>query len=157
METPTVLFVCMFNSVRSQIAEGLLRSRCGGKYAVFSAGLAPAGLNPHAVRVMKEAGIDISQQRSKPLSHFSGKTFDHVVTLCNQVTCAAPKSIPPSGSFHHRGFESPSEFRRDKDEVVRDYRILRDQIDGWLTEIFPECPSTLPQPAAEPVLPDEQE
>jgi arsenate reductase len=143
MEKPTVIFICMFNSVRSQMAEGLLRSRCAGKYSVFSAGLAPAGLNPYAVRVMKEAGIDISQQRSKSLSSFSNRTFDHVVTLCNQVACAAPHSIPQGASLHHRGFVSPSEFQKDKDEIIQEYRKLRDQIDAWITEIFPNCPTAI--------------
>ena len=81
----TVLFICSYNSVRSQIAEALLRARCGKRYEVFSAGIAPAGINPYAVKVMQEIGIDMSQARSKSLTVFAGKKFDHVVTLCDQA------------------------------------------------------------------------
>ena len=148
MEKPTVLFICSFNSVRSQIAEGLLRSRCGDLYSVYSAGLAPAGLNPFAVLVMREAGIEISQQRSKSLSGFSHKKFDYVITLCDQVARAAAFSIPKGTHVYHRGFVSPSEIRRNKDEILGDFRKLRDEIDEWITGIFPDCPSkTSPVPS----------
>ena len=90
----TVLFICSFNSVRSQIAEGLLNARCKERYTAFSAGIAPGGLNPYAVAVMKEAGIDISSQKSKKLSHFSGTRFDFVITLCDRAKGAVHGSIP---------------------------------------------------------------
>ena len=143
MEKPTVLFICSFNSVRSQIAEGLLRSRCGDLYSVYSAGLAPAGLNPFAVLVMKEAGIEISQQRSKSLREFSHRKFDYVITLCDQVARAAAFSIPKGTHVYHRGFVSPSEIRRNKDEILADFRLLRDEIDEWITGVFPDCPSRI--------------
>jgi len=156
MEKQTVLFICSFNSVRSQIAEGLLRHRCGGRYAVCSAGLAPAGLNPYAVLVMKEAGIDISRQRSKSLASFSQKKFDYVVTLCDQVSRAAASAIPQGASIFHRGFVSPSEIRKNKDEIIEDYRKLRDEIDAWIMEIFPDCPAgtSSVEGYADPVAPD---
>ena len=140
MEKLTVLFICSFNSVRSQIAEGLLRSRCGDRYSVFSAGLAPAGLNPLAVLVMKEAGIEISHQRSKSLNGLSHQKFDYVITLCDQVARAAAFSIPQGTHVYHRGFVSPSEIRRNKEEIIADFRLLRDEIDEWITGIFPDCP-----------------
>ena len=144
MEKETVLFICSFNSVRSQIAEGLLRHRCGDRYTVCSAGLAPAGLNPYAVLVMKEAGIDISRQRSKSLASFSQRKFEYVITLCDQVARAASSVIPQGASAYHRGFVSPSEIRKNKDEIIADYRRLRDDIDAWLKEIFPDSsPETL--------------
>ena len=90
MEKKTVLFICSFNSVRSQIAEGLLNARCKDRYTAFSAGIAPAGLNPYAVAVMKEAGIDISTQKSRKLSYFTGTRFDYVITMCDHVKPAVP-------------------------------------------------------------------
>jgi arsenate reductase len=140
MEKKTVLFVCSFNSVRSQIAEGLLNSRCKERYSAFSAGIAPAGMNPYAVAVMKEAGIDISSQKSKKLSHFSGTRFDFVITLCDRAKGAVNGSIPQGEITFHRGFESPSEIRGNNAEILADFRTLRDDIDSWLAEIFPDCP-----------------
>lgn len=138
-EKKTVLFICTFNSARSQIAEGLLRARCDDRFTVYSAGIAPAGLNPFAVAVMKEIGIDISHQRSKSLKVFTPIKFDHVITLCDQVRPAASGIIPEGGRFLHRGFSSPSEIRRDKTEILADYRRLRDEMSDWLSEIFPDC------------------
>ena len=140
MEKKTVLFICSFNSVRSQIAEGLLNARCKDRYIAFSAGIAPAGLNPYAVAVMKEAGIDISSQKSRKLTYFTGTRFDYVITMCDRVKLAVTGSIPEGGIMIHRGFVSPSEIRKNKAEIFADFRALRDDIDSWLSEIFPDCP-----------------
>jgi len=144
----TVLFICSFNSVRSQIAEGLLRARCGERYEISSAGIAPAGVNPYAVTVMKEIGIDISHQRGKSLNGFRGRSFTYVVTLCDHARLALSSSLPPGLYVNHRAFTSPSELRKNKEDVLAEYRRLRDEIDAWLTEIFPDCPplprATLP-------------
>jgi len=138
----TVLFICSFNSVRSQIAEGLLRARCGNRFEIFSAGIAPAGLNPHAVAVMKEIGIDISHQRGKTLNLFTGKTFTYVITLCDHARLAASASLPAGLYRSHRAFVSPSELRKNKSEILADFRTLRNDINDWLTEIFPDCPDS---------------
>jgi arsenate reductase (thioredoxin) len=138
-EKESVLFICTFNSARSQIAEGLLRARCGGRFTIYSAGIAPAGLNPYAVMVMREFGIDISQQRSKSLKIFTAMKFDHVVTLCDHVGPAAFDSVPRGSRYYHRGFISPSEMRRDKAAILVDYRRLRDDMNNWLSEVFPDC------------------
>ena len=103
----TVLFICSFNSVRSQIAEGLLRARCGDRFEIFSAGIAPAGLNPYAVTVMKEIGIDISHQRGKSLNRFSGRTFTYVITLCDHARLALAGSLPVGLYTNHHAFISP--------------------------------------------------
>ena len=137
----TVLFICSFNSVRSQIAEGLLRARCGNRYEIWSAGIAPAGINPKAVAVMREIGIDISGQRGKSLNSFNGRTFTYVITLCDHARLALGGSLPPGLYVNHRAFSSPSEIRRDKAALLAEYRKLRDDIDAWLTELFPDCPA----------------
>ena len=140
----TVLFICSYNSVRSQIAEALLRARCGGRYTVFSAGVAPAGINPYAVKVMQEIGIDMSHARSKSLTVFAGKKFDHVITLCDQARLAASNTLPHGTYNIHQGFISPSEIRKNKNEILLDFRKLREDINTWLLEIFPDC--TLREP-----------
>lgn len=140
MEKKAVLFVCSFNSVRSQIAEGLLNARCKDRYFAFSAGIAPAGLNPYAVAVMKEVGIDISSQKSKKLSNFTGTRFDYVITMCDHVKLAVAGSIPEGVIMIHRNFVSPSEIQKNKDEILADFCTLRDDINSWLTRIFPNCP-----------------
>ena len=136
----TVLFICSFNSVRSQIAEGLLRARCGERYEIFSAGIAPAGLNPNAVAVMREIGIDISSQRGKSVNGFTGRSFTYVITLCDHARLALAGSLPPGIYVNHRAFTSPSEIRRSKADLRAEYRVLRDEINAWLTELFPHCP-----------------
>jgi arsenate reductase len=142
MHKKTVLFFCSFNSVRSQIAEGFLNARCNDGYTAFSAGIAPAGLNPYAIAVMKEAGIDISTQKSKKLTQFSGTRFDYVITMCDQAKLAMTNSIPDGESMIHHGFVSPSEIRKNPAEVLADFRMLRNEIDSWLTEIFPDYPES---------------
>jgi arsenate reductase len=140
MEKKTVLFICSFNSVRSQIAEGLLNARCKDRYTAFSAGIAPAGINPYAIAVMKEAGIDISSRKSKKLGLFTGTRFDYVITMCDRVQLAVTGSIPEGVTVIHQGFVSPSEIRKNKAEILADFRTLRNDIDTWLTGIFPDCP-----------------
>ena len=139
MEKKTVLFVCSFNSVRSQIAEGIINARYQDRYLAFSAGIAPGGLNPYAIAVMKEAGIDISFQRSKKLSNFNGTRFDYVITMDDHVKPAVIGQIPEGATMIHRDFVSPSEIQKNKDEILADFRMLRDDIDLWLTGIFSDC------------------
>ena len=139
-EKETVLFICSFNSVRSQMAEGLLRARCGNRFEVFSAGIAPAGLNPNAVAVMREIGIDISGQQSKSLSLFSGRTFTYVNTMCDHARLALSSSLPTGIYTNHHSFTSPSELRKNRNDILADYRKLREEINTWLSELFPDCP-----------------
>jgi arsenate reductase len=136
----TVLFICSFNSVRSQIAEGLLRARCGDRYEIFSGGIATAGLNRNAVIVMQEMGIDISHQQGKPLSCFTGRTFTHVITLCDHAHHALAGALPGGRSVSHRHFTSPSDLIGDREALLAEYRTLRDEINALLTEQFPGCP-----------------
>jgi len=139
MGPKTILFVCSFNSVRSQIAEAFINERCPSRYRAYSAGIAPAGLNPYAVAVMKEAGIDISAHKAKKVGVFNGKKFDYVVTLCNRARLAGTGSLPCGENEIHHAFESPSEIRKNKAEILADFRALRDEIREWLDETFPDC------------------
>ncbi|MDD1715914.1 MAG: arsenate reductase ArsC, partial [Methanolinea sp.] len=81
----TILFLCVYNSVRSQIAEGFMRSLYGDRFEVYSAGIAPAGIHPYAIRTMQESGIDITSQRSKSIRELPIRRFDYVVTFSSEV------------------------------------------------------------------------
>src|SRR5882672_3074673 len=87
MTRPGVLFLCVANSARSQLAEGLARARFGERMRVASAGSQPTQVNPHAIEAMRELGIDITGQRSKPASEIDPTVVDLVVTLCAEEVC----------------------------------------------------------------------
>lgn len=131
-----ILFLCTGNSARSQMAEGLLRRMAGDRFEVFSAGTHPAALNPTAVRVMREMGIDISGHRSKSVDEFSGQAFDVVFTVCDNAKEACP-FFPGGGKRIHHSFEDPAAalprrqlevFRRVRDEIAaRLEEFVRDE------------------------------
>lgn len=131
-----VLFICTYNSVRSQMAEGILRHLYGDRYEVESAGIAPAGVSRHAVLVLQEAGIDISTQHSKSYKDLPLRPYDIVVTICDEAGCVAG-ALPPAGRVVHHPFPSPTEIESGAD-VLEGFRALRDQIREWLQEEF--CP-----------------
>ena len=89
---------------------------------------------------MQEIGIDISHQQGKPLSRFTGRTFTHVITLCDHARLALAGSLPGGRSVSHHHFTSPSDLCRNQEELLTEYRTLRDEINAWLTELFPDCP-----------------
>lgn len=120
-----VLFLCTGNSARSQMAEGLLRQFAGARYEVFSAGTRPVGLNPIAVQVMSELGIDIAGNRSKSVEEFSGQQFDYVFTVCDNANESCP-IFPGTGKRLHHSFEDPAAAPPDQQLSV--FRKVRDQI-----------------------------
>ncbi len=122
-----VLFLCTGNSCRSQMAEGFLRSLAGDRYEVASAGTAPAGLDPMTVEVMREAGIDISVQRSKDLGEVASLSFDHVITVCDAAREACPH-LPGAPSVEHWSFEDPAAATGTPDQRRAAFRDVRDRI-----------------------------
>jgi protein-tyrosine-phosphatase len=102
-----VLFVCTGNGTRSQIAEALLRDRTDGAVEVLSAGSHPKPIHPNAIAVLAQRGIDISGARSKSLTEFTGRHFDHVITLCDKVREVCPE-FPGSVRTMHWSIEDPS-------------------------------------------------
>jgi len=130
----TVLFVCTHNSARSQMAEGFLNALHGDRYEAHSAGIKPTKANPYAVKVMAEAGIDISKQRSKSIEEFRGKIFDYVVTVCDDAKEACP--FFPGDKILHKGFRDPSRFKGTDDEILKKARHVRDEIRDWLEKTF---------------------
>ena len=125
-----VLFICTHNSARSQMAEGFLNALYGDRYEGSSAGIEPARVNPYAIKVMAEIGIDISKYRSKSIEDFRGKNFDYVVTVCDHAKEVCP--FFPGEKILHRSFEDPSEFKGNEDEILEEVRRVRDEIKDWI-------------------------
>jgi arsenate reductase (thioredoxin) len=133
-EKKTVLFLCTHNSCRSQMAEGLLNTLYKDKYKAFSAGVEKTTVNPYAIEVMKEIGIDISKQYSKLITDFQGKEFDFVVTVCDNAKEACP--FFPGKKVIHKSFEDPSSFKGEIDETLIVFRKIRDEIKSWIKQEF---------------------
>jgi len=130
-----VLFLCTANSSRSQMAEGIVNNLFGDKIAAFSAGTQASFVNPMAIEVMKEIGIYISKHRSKNLSEFDGQSFDYVITLCGDANETCPLYIGGTKKTHI-GFDDPAKARGTQEEVLREFRRVREEIKEKLTTFF---------------------
>ena len=130
-----VLFLCTHNSSRSQMAEGLLRHYRGDIYKVFSAGTEQSSVNPYAIKVMQEIGIDISQQKSKLLDPFIKDEFDSVVTVCDKAKEACP-FFSGSKKLLHKSFEDPSQAGGSEENILVKFRGIRDEIKDWIEKEF---------------------
>ena len=126
-----VLFICTHNSARSQMGEGLLRAFYADRYEAYSAGIAPSSVNPYAIRVMEEIGIDSSIHHAKSVEEFLGMESDYVVTVCDHAKESCP-FFPGAGKYIHRNFENPSDFKGTEDEILTVFRRVRDQIKARL-------------------------
>lgn len=141
-EKPRILFLCTGNSCRSQMAEGFCREFHGEVFDCSSAGLETHGLNPRAVRVMAEAGVDISGHRSKTVDDLKGKPFDYVITVCGHASETCPW-FPGQTAVLHRGFEDPPRLTGEmesEEDILGVYRRVRDEIGDWVRDL----PNTLP-------------
>jgi len=123
----TVLFLCTGNSCRSQMAEGLLRHLAGDRFEAASAGTHPAGLNPGAVAVMQEIGINISSHRSKRVDEYKDAWFDYVITVCDRAKETCP-IFPASSVQLYWSFEDPAAAVGTIEERQRVFRRVRDEI-----------------------------
>ena len=112
-----VLFLCTGNSCRSQMAEGWARHLKPAQIEPFSAGIEPKGVHPLAVKVMQEAGVDISSQRSKHVREFLDEQIDYVVTVCGEAHEACPV-FPGKTRVVHVGFEDPAKATGSEEEVL---------------------------------------
>jgi arsenate reductase len=130
----TILFICFHNAARSQIAEGLLRTLYADRYETYSAGVEPTSVNPYAVEVMKELGIDISAQRSKSIEEFHDTTFDYVVTVCDHAKETCP--FFPGKTVLHKGFTDPAAFEGSIEDTLAVFRRVRDEIQQWIIMTF---------------------
>ncbi len=131
-----VLFICVHNSARSQMAEAYLNARYGDRFVAFSAGLEPGTLNPLAVRVMREVGIDISGNRVKAVDEFIRPqlSFDYVVTVCDQARQQCP--FFPAQRHLSADFPDPSSFIGSEEERLAQTRKVRDAIMRWIDRTF---------------------
>jgi arsenate reductase len=122
-----VLFLCTYNSARSQMAEGLLRHLGGDRFEVASAGTQATFVRPLAVQAMAEIGIDISSHESKALDSLHDRPFDYVVTLCDEAAAACPV-FPGDGQRLHWPFPDPSAVGDSPEAQLAAYRRVRDGI-----------------------------
>jgi len=136
MNKKKVLFVCVHNSARSQMVEAFLKQMAGDKFEVESVGLEPGKLNPVVVEVMKEAGIDISQNKTKSVFDFykQGKQYDYVVTVCDESQAGGCPIFPGKGKRLHWGFDDPSSFSGLQEEKLTKTRQVRNQIEAKIKE-----------------------
>jgi arsenate reductase (thioredoxin) len=132
---PKVLFLCTGNSARSQMAEGFLRHSAGNTFDVFSAGTHPGQLNPLAVEVMSEIGIDISGHTSKDVQQFLTTPIQYVVTVCDRARQSCPV-FPAARRLLHWSFEDPAEAQGSREEKLAVFRRIRDQIAARITQEF---------------------
>jgi len=132
-----ILFLCTGNSCRSQMAEGFTRALLGDRFEAYSAGVEARGVDPRAVAVMKEAGVDISGQRSKLIEALPQVDFDYVVTLCDQAREACPY-FPARTKVLHAGFDDPPALAAgaaSEEAALAVYRRVRDEIHAWIQRL----------------------
>ena len=135
-----VLFLCTGNACRSQMSEGWARHLKSDRIEAWSAGTAPHGLDPRAVRVMAEAGVDISGQTSKHVDDLLDVPFDYVVTVCDRAAESCPV-FPGRARKIHRSFQDPPRLAREaneEEEALGHYRRVRDEIRAFI-ETLPEA------------------
>jgi len=140
MSKQKVLFVCIHNSARSQMAEELLRKLAGDRFEVESAGIDPGKLNPVVVAVLKEIGIDISGKKTQAVFDLlkQGKLYSFVITVCDETSAERCPVFPGSAKRLHWGFPDPSRFEGSWEEKLAQTRTVREQvrqkIAAWLLE-----------------------
>ena len=136
-----VLFVCIHNSARSQMAEAFLNSMAPEKFAAESAGIEPGKLNPVVVDAMKDAGIDISGNATSSVQAFidEGRTYDYIITVCDETSAERCPVFPGGGTRIHMGFPDPSALEGSYEEKLEQTKIIRDQIKSkvgeWIKEL----------------------
>lgn len=134
---PKILFLCTGNSCRSQMAEGWARFLKSDSIEPYSAGTEIHGMNPRAVKVMMEAGVDISQQWSKNVGEFSGVEFEYVITVCDNANENCPY-FPGKTKRIHVGFDDPprlAENAGNEEEALSHYKRVRDEIKMFVEKL----------------------
>ena len=125
-----VLFICTHNSARSQMAEGLVNALYSDRFKAYSAGTEKTRVNPLAIEVMKEIGIDISHHTSKTVEVFRDRLFDIVVTVCDNARETCP--FFPGKKVIHNSFQDPSSATGTREERLQVFRNVRDEIKEWI-------------------------
>jgi len=122
-----ILVLCTGNSCRSQVAEGYLRYFAGDKANIYSAGIETHGVNPKAIQVMAEDGIDISKHTSNHVDEYIGIPFDYVITVCDNASEACP-FFPGKVQRFHQNFPDPAKAKGNAEEILDEFRRVRDMI-----------------------------
>jgi arsenate reductase (thioredoxin) len=146
-EGKKVLFLCTGNSIRSQMAEGLLKALASGQWKVQSAGIIQSYVHPLAIRVMDEIGIDISRQTSKSMDPFVNEKFDFVITLCDHAAKFCP-AFGGQGKRLHWPFEDPAGVNGTMEERLVVFRRIRDGIKKKIEEFLRSETSEIPDAIA---------
>ena len=133
-----ILVLCTGNSCRSQIAEGYLRFFAGGKASVYSAGVETHGINPKAISIMGEDGIDISGHTSNNIDEYTDIAFDYVITVCDSARETCPYFSGKVAHRIHMPFEDPASATGTNEEKLRVYRQVRDQIREEFRKFYEE-------------------
>ncbi len=136
MSREKILFVCVHNSARSQMAEALMNNLCGDRFEAKSAGLEPGALNPFVVKAMEEIGIDISGNKTKSVFDFfkSGELFARVITVCDEASAERCPVFPGISERLHWGFPDPSQLFGATDEKMEAIRKIRNDIKDRIME-----------------------
>jgi len=137
-KTKKILFVCTGNSIRSQIAEGLMKALGGEEWKVQSAGTISSYVHPLAIRVMEEIGIDISHQTSKSVDKFVNEEFDTMITLCDNAAASCP-TFPGQGRRIHWSIEDPVGAVGSTEERLVLFRRTRNEIKKRIEEFLTGC------------------
>ena len=144
MAQTSVLFLCTGNSCRSQMAEGWARHFHGDMVEAYSAGIEAHGMNPNAMQVMKEAGVDISAQSSKLASSLASVPLDLVITVCGHADENCPTFLTKA-KLVHVGFDDPPKLAKEaarEEEALDHYRRVRDEIRDFIRGAFAEMLAT---------------
>ena len=131
------MVLCTGNSCRSQIAEGFLRHFAGSRAEVYSAGIETHGVNPKAIQVMAEAGIDISSHTSNHVNEYAAIDFDYVITVCDNAKESCPY-FPSRAKKLHYNFPDPAKATGTEEEVMNEFRRVRDLIKTYNAEFVAE-------------------
>ena len=137
MEKKSVLFICVHNSARSQMAEGLVNARYADRFEAVSGGTVATRVHPAAIKAMAEVGIDISGHRSKSIDEFEGRRFDYVVMVCDDKQADCPFFLGGNEYIHH-AFDDPAACTGTEEEVLACFRRSRDEISHWIEGTFGE-------------------
>jgi len=128
-----ILVLCTGNSCRSQIAEGYLRLFAGDKAEIYSAGVEVHGVNPRAIQIMKEDGVDISNHTSNNIDEYWDMEFDFVITVCDNANERCPFFPTKSQKLHHN-FPDPAKAQGTEAEILQEFRLVREMIKSYCKE-----------------------
>jgi arsenate reductase len=132
-----VLVLCTGNSCRSQIAEGYLRYFAGDAAMIYSAGVETHGVNPKAIAIMKEDGIDISKHTSNNVDEYKGVNFDYIITVCDNAKERCPY-FPSKAKLFHYNFPDPAKAKGPDEEITTEFRRVREMIKEYCSRFVKE-------------------